>query len=439
MLSEEVFSSVCGPPVAANTAVSKDVGIYGHALTPSWAVKSTFKKSSAPPHCLAISRAHIFAAQDQKAHVHVYSRLRGNQEALVAFPERIRSLTLAGDVLVLGTSEGRLILWETCTGRQVTTPPCHVRAVSCLAVTPYHLLSASEDSNIHVWSLARLLEFGVDAEHEPDLTLSNHRGAIVDLLVAPSTSPETSLCVSASTDKTCILWNYQSGQVLRTLLFPSAPLCAALDSSSRALFVCAEDGGLYLVELFGDKPLIGSRSAELASIVVQVNAPLGVADVDDGPATCLSVSYDGTSVLTGHTRGKIQRWNLLDNSHPTELGNLNAAVTNLVAVPLLPSSEKCKTVNVVKPNHSQRQYSITTQIEGEAQRWSRFTQGLAATGLPDEFFAHAMVTFAASQPHVSEDGSSSLRKENEELKAIIEEQRELQKVTMQSREAKSKS
>ncbi|KAG5984567.1 hypothetical protein E4U55_004223 [Claviceps digitariae] len=436
MLSEEVFSSICGPPIAANTAVSKDVGIYGHSLTPSWAVKSTFKKSSVPRHCLAISKAHIFAAQDQKAHVHVYSRLRGNQEALVAFPERIRSLTLAGDVLVLGTSEGRLILWETCTGRQVTTPPCHVQAVTCLAVTPYHLLSASEDSNIHVWSLARLLEFGVDAEHEPDLTLSNHRGAVVDLLVAPSTNPETNLCVSASTDKTCILWNYHSGQVLRTLLFPSAPLCAALDSSSRALFICAEDGGFYLVELFGDKPLIGSRSAELASIVVQVNAPLGVTDAEDGPATCLSVSYDGTSVLTGHTRGKIQRWNLLDNSHPTELGNLNAAVTNLVPVPLLPSNEKCKAISVVKPNHNQRQYSITTQLEGEAQTSSRFNQSLATVGLPDDIFENAMASFAASQPHFSED--ASLRKENEELKAIVEEQRELQKATMQFREVKSK-
>ncbi|KAG6002007.1 hypothetical protein E4U21_003575 [Claviceps maximensis] len=436
MLSEEVFSSICGPPLAANTAVSKDVGIYGHSLTPSWAVKSTFKKSSVPRHCLAISKTHIFAAQDQKAHVHVYSRLRGNQEALVAFPERIRSLALVGDVLILGTSEGRLILWETCTGRQVTTPPCHVQAVTCLAVTPYHLLSASEDSNIHVWSLARLLEFGVGAEHEPDLTLSNHRGAVIELLVAPSTNPETSLCVSASTDKTCILWNYHSGQVLRTLLFPSAPLCAALDSSSRALFVCAEDGGLYLVELFGDKPLIGSRSAELASIVIQVNAPLGVADAEDGPAACLSVSYDGTSILTGHTRGKIQRWSLLDNSHPTELGNLNAAVTNLIPVPLLQPIEKCKTVNVVKPNHSQRQYSITTQLEGEAQRSSRFNQGLAAIGLPDEIFENAMTSFAASQPQTCED--ASLRKENQELKAIVEEQRELQKATMQFCEVKSK-
>lgn len=112
MLSEDIFSTLCGPPLAANTAVSKDVGIYGHSLAPSWATKSTFKKSSAPPHCVAISETHIFAAQDQKATVHVYSRLRGNQETLVAFPERIRSLALANNVLILGTSEGRLILWE---------------------------------------------------------------------------------------------------------------------------------------------------------------------------------------------------------------------------------------------------------------------------------------------------------------------------------------
>lgn len=112
MLSEEVFSCVCGPPIAANTAVSKDVGIYGHSVTPSWGVKTTFKKSSAPVHCVAVSDTHVFAAQDQKAHVHVYSRLRGNQEALVSFAERIRSMALAGDVLILGTAEGRLILWE---------------------------------------------------------------------------------------------------------------------------------------------------------------------------------------------------------------------------------------------------------------------------------------------------------------------------------------
>lgn len=112
MLSEDFFSAISGPPIAPNTAVSKDIGIYAQTLTPSYAIKAAFKKSSAPVNCVAVNDTHVFAAQDQKAHVHVYSRLRGNQEALVPFPEQIRSLALAGDVLVLGTAEGRLILWE---------------------------------------------------------------------------------------------------------------------------------------------------------------------------------------------------------------------------------------------------------------------------------------------------------------------------------------
>lgn len=112
MLTEEFVSSISGPPIAANTAISKEIGIYAQTLSPSFSVKASFKKSSCPRHGLAVSESHIFASQDQKAHVHVYSRARGNQEALVSFTERIRSLSLAGNVLVLGTVEGRLILWE---------------------------------------------------------------------------------------------------------------------------------------------------------------------------------------------------------------------------------------------------------------------------------------------------------------------------------------
>jgi pre-rRNA-processing protein IPI3 len=112
MLSEAFVSSVCGPPLSSNTAVAKDVGIHCHTISPTYSVNSTFKKSAAPVNCLAVNDTHVFAAQHEKAYVHVYSRLRGNQEAFVPFPERIRCLTLAGDVLILGTAEGRLMLWE---------------------------------------------------------------------------------------------------------------------------------------------------------------------------------------------------------------------------------------------------------------------------------------------------------------------------------------
>lgn len=130
MLTQEFVSTICGPPLAANTAISKDVGIYSHSLTPSHTIKASFKKSSTPVNGLAVSESHIFAAQDQKAHVHVYSRIRGNQEALVPFPERIRSLALAGQVLVVGSTEGRLFLWE----------------VSSVSLTPLRVLPYTRDA-----------------------------------------------------------------------------------------------------------------------------------------------------------------------------------------------------------------------------------------------------------------------------------------------------
>jgi pre-rRNA-processing protein IPI3 len=113
MLSEGFITSIRAQPKSANTAIAKDVGIYIHDLQPSSTIKSTFKKSSTPVNALAASSTHIFAAQADKAVVYVYSRERGNQEALISFPERIHSLTLVGDgILVLGTADGRVILWE---------------------------------------------------------------------------------------------------------------------------------------------------------------------------------------------------------------------------------------------------------------------------------------------------------------------------------------
>jgi pre-rRNA-processing protein IPI3 len=118
MLSEAFITSIRAQPKSANTAIAKDVGIYLHELHPNHTIKASFKKSSTPVNALAVSPTHIFAVQADKAVVHVYSRERGNQEALVSFPERIHSLALIGvGVLALGTAEGRIILWEVSLSR----------------------------------------------------------------------------------------------------------------------------------------------------------------------------------------------------------------------------------------------------------------------------------------------------------------------------------
>ncbi|KAH9436614.1 hypothetical protein MCOR02_000287 [Pyricularia oryzae] len=366
MLSEEFVSSLCGGPLSSNTSIAKDVGIYVHTLSPAYSVKSAFKKNSAAPNCVAVNESHIFAAQHEKAALHVYSRIRGNQEAYVPFPERIRCVALAGDVLILGTAEGRIMLWEFCTGRLVSTPACHVQP---------------------------LLELDIVAEQAPERTLSNHRAAITALAASSgadggSGATDSTLCVSASKDKTCVVWNYRTGLPLRTLLFPASPLCLSLDPCTRALTLAADDGSVYLVELFGEPALLGPHAAEAASTVVQVTSPFGMAPPEAGPASCLATSYDGTVLLSGHAKGKILQWSLADNSPPTELADLNAAVSNLVFVPPLPSSNS--------------QPSATA------------TPAVAANGSSD-------------------DGNEveELRRQNEELLQIVNEQKALYKQVLQ--------
>lgn len=116
MLSETLIASLIGSTKVQTSSTLKDAGICLQDLQPTSALRTTFKKSSTPPNGLAVTPTHIFAAQVDKSVIHVYNRQKGNQEATVPFPERIRSLAVAGghngEVLILGTDGGRLILWE---------------------------------------------------------------------------------------------------------------------------------------------------------------------------------------------------------------------------------------------------------------------------------------------------------------------------------------
>ena len=115
-LTEFLLASISTPPPShtSSTAFPKDAGIFLHEVQPTPAQRHVYKKSTTPAHCLAVTRGHIFAAQEGKAVVHVYNREKGNQEATIAFGERISAIAIAcGDsVLLLGTEKGSLICWE---------------------------------------------------------------------------------------------------------------------------------------------------------------------------------------------------------------------------------------------------------------------------------------------------------------------------------------
>lgn len=286
---------------------------------------------------------------------------------------------------------------------------------------PYHLLSGSEDSNIHVWNLAELLDLGAGQDHEPVVSLSNHRGAITALQVSPGDNVKTSLCASASKDKTCVIWNYRSGQVLRTILFPTFPLCLALDPGTRGVFVSTDDGSIYSVEFFGPKPLLGPNSED-ASTVVQVTAKFCAAPAESGPASCLALTHDGTVLLSGHPKGQIHVWGITDrqaNSGPKELTNLNAAVTNIIFVsPLQPSATATKMWTVVKPAQTRRGYDFSAQFEANLASETRFAATVKAQGFEQETLDAVIAAFL--QPTSADIDDEMSQRQIEEQRRLVD-------------------
>lgn len=406
MLTEHFIASVGVPAKAPGPNVPKDAAIFLHEFQPLSAQRSLYKKSATLPNCLAVGESHIFAAQADKAVVHVYNREKGNHEATVPFTERIGSITLACDdsVLIIGTVEGRIFLWETCTGRQVTTNQAHLQAVTGLVVdaSSNFLLSASKDSTIHVWSLPALLSFSNANGVAPLQTFSLHRSEVTSFVLGNS-ALNCNFAVSTSKDKSCMVWNYRTGSLLRTYLLPGIPLCSAIDPADRAVYVGYEDGGLQQLDLYSspegliDAVQNGTNPTE--PIQPPPSSRWKLPESSHGSALSISVSFDGTTVISGHKSGAILSWDVsrgsfLNTQTPLPLpGPLN----NLKFLPVTgfngePSRKGTRMSDVIKPKFGAFDSADTDTVPGNYSLHVQFPSTLpAASGGHQSSFMAALL------------------------------------------------
>ncbi|EMC98413.1 hypothetical protein BAUCODRAFT_425435 [Baudoinia panamericana UAMH 10762] len=473
MLTEHFIASIGVPEKPPGTNVAKDAAIFLHEFQPLAQQRAIFKKSATPANCLAVSESHIFAAQSDKAVVHVYNRLKGNQEATVPFTERVTCIALACDdtVLVLGTAEGRIFLWETHSGRQVTTVQSHLQKVTALAVdaSSNFLLSASADSTVQVWSLPGLLSFAnVGAQGlSPLRTFASHRTEVTAVTVGHSVS-FSNFAVSAARDRTCLLWDFHTNTVLRTYLLSSLPLCITLDAADRAVYLGCDDGSVQQLDLYRQGHSTSAvQGGEKASVPIQPAASSRWRQPDalKGAALSVSLSFDSSTLLTGHQSGSVVAWDVATGRAQTNLmqNPLPGPVTNLCFLPVTgfayQETKRVKVTSVMKPKFGAfdsaagtvpGNYAINVELTGsdlgaEETLWQ---QALTAPSFPQALLDEGLGELAswslAPERHVSAaapdetedfmalDGDSNKRKEptleeqNAALRAQIEALRRLQ-------------
>jgi len=431
MLTEHLLASIAAPrQQKPNTTIAKDAAIFLYELQPHAAQRGLFKKSATSPGCLAVTETHIFAAQADKAVVAIYGREQGNQQATVAFQEKITVLTLTcrDTVLVLGTEEGRLYFWEILTGRITTTSQAHLGAVTALAADPSSnlLISGSADASLHVWSIPRVLSFSnppasaAESHNAPLHTLSGHRDAITALIMGRGSS-FCNIAISASKDSTCIIWDYHTNNVLRTILLPDAPLCLALDPADRALYCGYENGGVHFIDLNGEpsaeqdpsRTAIHSHSHAAMPLQPDLRNRWEPPSGDIGATLSIELSYDGAKVISGHESGKIVVWDAPTGRFLSQLASvpLPGPVTNLKVMPISgfpnPKSAKLKSITVVKPRfgefdnrdgHIPGKYTISAQSVGNL-RSRRISPSETGGFYPKSDFEIAL-THSSFPPHM---------------------------------------
>ncbi|KAH7073403.1 WD40-repeat-containing domain protein [Paraphoma chrysanthemicola] len=337
MLTEQ-FVAAIAVSTKPNTGVTKDAGIFIHEFQPLTAQRHVFKKSATAPNGIAVSSSHIFAAQADKAIVHVYSREKGNQEAIVPFPERIHSIALAAQdaVLLLGTESGRVLAWEICSGRLASSSTAHLQPVTCIAVDPSSnfFLSGSSDAMVHVWALPAILSFSPDTSRSPVHSLSTHRGPISSIACGHSSS-SANIAVSISGDKSAIVWDYHNGQALRTYLLPDAPTAVTLDPADRGFYVAYADGSLQTVDFYDE--VQQSNPTSVLHDVASSHRPVqpspktrfNAESQKLGGVLSLALSWDGTTLVSGHASGKVASWDIAKSNYMSTLANLPGPVSNL--------------------------------------------------------------------------------------------------------------
>lgn len=252
-------------------------------------------------------------------------------------------------------------------------------------------LSGSSDAMIHVWTLPSILSFSPDTSRSPIHTLSTHRGPISAIACGHSSST-ANIAVSISGDKSAIVWDYHNGQALRTYLLPETPTAVTLDPADRAFHVAYSDGSLQTIDFFDEiqktasTDVLRDPSSSHRPIQPSPKTRFNAESQKLGGALSLSLSWDGTTLISGHASGKVAAWDIAKGNYLSTLANLPGPVANLQFLP--PTGF---------PHPLEPTFRIHTVVKPKQELGSSSGNSL----VPPNYTLHMQLTGRLSSAHIS--------------------------------------
>ncbi|CAD0203405.1 unnamed protein product [Chrysodeixis includens] len=225
-------------------------------------------------------------------------------------PGKATSLAVSpnGEFVVAGIEE-KIYLWQMASGNLLTIIARHYQKVGILKFTPdgSYFISGSDDGMIMVWSLAavsahpevELVQQTSAGQHDPMHMISAHCLPITDFCVS-KTGMHGRLC-STSSDRSCKIFDLASGELLLNVIFTEPLTAITFDILELKVFVGSVDGKIYEFSLMNpprDKDVM-VQDLQLPSFNAHTKA-----------VTCLSVSLDGETLMSGSNDELVILWHI---------------------------------------------------------------------------------------------------------------------------------
>uniref|UniRef100_A0A3Q3MIM2 WD repeat-containing protein 18 n=1 Tax=Mastacembelus armatus TaxID=205130 RepID=A0A3Q3MIM2_9TELE len=249
----------------------------------------------------------LLSAQLGKNFINVWEIQRKDQlQQKIVCPGVVTCLTASpnGFFLAAGVAEA-VYLWEVCTGKLLSVLSRHYQDVTCLKFTDdsSHFVSGGKDNLALIWSLCSVIQLDLSHAPDPRHILSRHSLPITDLhcgLMGVQARVAT-----ASLDQTVKVWELSSGELLLSVLFDVEIMSVTSDPCEYFLFCGGSDGNIFQVSLCSQvSPHHRDKSFQSDSDGNQVFKG------HRNMVTCLSVSMDGTLLLSGSHDETVRLWDV---------------------------------------------------------------------------------------------------------------------------------
>lgn len=186
-----------------------------------------------------------------------------------------------------------------------------------------HFVTGGNDGQVIVWSLSAAIGNSYQTEAiEQIYSFSDHALPVTDVWIG--TGGMRALLVTSSMDRTCKIYDLSSGSMLLSLVFQEMITTVVVDRVELGLFVGTSIGNIYHYRLH---PQPRTREYHITDEDKLNNKFSGHTKA----VTCLAVSLDGQTLMSGSEDTNVITWNIQSRSLLKTLPH-KGAITNAIFI-----------------------------------------------------------------------------------------------------------